>query len=228
MLGAQYCARCRWETLMYKQLRNTGLYRFLKARFAAAALPMKGRVLHQVGWRRSAELGRSVDGNGNYVPWWTYGAIDAMDALLQNDDVVLEFGSGTSTFWLCDRVAKITSVEHDDGWAEEVRSGLGATGEVRLAKLDAGYEGEVSVAVEAGRPPTVVIIDGRRRVECTAALDCLASPPRLVVFDNSDRERYDTALADLRAAYALELKFSGLAPGLTRKTTTSVFCQAIG
>ena len=48
------------------------------------------------------------------VPWWTYGAIDAVEEWLASRARpvrVFEWGSGASTMWLAKRVDQIDSVE---------------------------------------------------------------------------------------------------------------------
>ena len=58
------------------------------------------------------------------IPWWTYGAIDAVQEHLDalgGRARVFEFGSGASTVWLGRRSAAVYSVEHDDSFARVMR-----------------------------------------------------------------------------------------------------------
>ncbi|MER8370170.1 class I SAM-dependent methyltransferase [Mesorhizobium sp. M1378] len=57
-------------------------------------------------------------------PWITRSAIGALDTLLRASDVGVEFGSGRSTKWFANRIAKLTSVEHNRKWYEKVRDSL--------------------------------------------------------------------------------------------------------
>ena len=57
-------------------------------------------------------------------PWLTRNANEILASYLKNSDIGLEFGSGRSTLWLAQRVAKLTSVEHADSWAKQVRKML--------------------------------------------------------------------------------------------------------
>src|SRR6266496_5790869 len=50
------------------------------------------------------------------VPWWTYRAIDVVDAWLSarpHPIRVFEYGAGASTLWLAQRADEVHSVEHD-------------------------------------------------------------------------------------------------------------------
>ncbi len=61
------------------------------------------------------------------VPWWTYDAIDRVEAWIADHDGpvrVFEWGSGASTLWLARRVDAITTVEHHRGFAEHIAPAL--------------------------------------------------------------------------------------------------------
>lgn len=58
------------------------------------------------------------------VPWWTYRAIDVVEAWLgahPRPIRVFEYGSGASTLWLAARTDEVHSVEHHAGFAEHIR-----------------------------------------------------------------------------------------------------------
>ena len=57
-------------------------------------------------------------------PWLTPAAIDLLATLLRPADRGAEFGSGRSTVWFADRVAALTSVEHDPRWHAAVTAKL--------------------------------------------------------------------------------------------------------
>ncbi|MBV9836657.1 MAG: class I SAM-dependent methyltransferase [Solirubrobacterales bacterium] len=127
------------------------------------------------------------------VPWLGQPAIAALSDLLRPTDRCLEWGSGTSTAWLCRRVASITSAEHDPAWFERVRSLLDQdglrTGVVRLLSTDPQEEPSASPYVRlidefADGELDVCYVDGEHRAACiTAALPKLASGGMLVLDD---------------------------------------------
>jgi hypothetical protein len=57
-------------------------------------------------------------------PWLTPGAIRLLESLLRPADRGAEFGSGRSTIWFAERVAALTSVEHDEQWYETISAKL--------------------------------------------------------------------------------------------------------
>jgi predicted O-methyltransferase YrrM len=66
-------------------------------------------------------------------PWLTPAAIRLLESLLRPADRGAEFGSGRSTIWFAERVAALTSVEHDEQWYEAISAKLK---ERRLANVD--------------------------------------------------------------------------------------------
>jgi predicted O-methyltransferase YrrM len=61
-------------------------------------------------------------------PWLSPRAIRFLEEQIQPSWVALEWGSGRSTAWFGARVARLTSVEHDDRWFTIVRRRLTAAG----------------------------------------------------------------------------------------------------
>ena len=58
------------------------------------------------------------------LPWFAYDAIDYLETILQPNFVGLEYGSGGSTLWFAQRIARITSVDHDAQWWARVSAEL--------------------------------------------------------------------------------------------------------
>ncbi|MEO8217377.1 MAG: methyltransferase domain-containing protein [Acidobacteriota bacterium] len=58
------------------------------------------------------------------LPWLGFRGIRALDALIQPDWRVLEFGCGTSTVWLAKRAREVVSIEHDPSWFDVVSERL--------------------------------------------------------------------------------------------------------
>ncbi len=55
-----------------------------------------------------------------FYPWITIEMVNILENVLKKSDVGFEFGSGYSTIWFAKNTAKITSIEHDDGWFKKV------------------------------------------------------------------------------------------------------------
>lgn len=58
------------------------------------------------------------------MPWWSFGAVDYLDARLRSNLEVFEYGSGGSTIFIGSRVRSLTCVEDDNGWAHLVTKAI--------------------------------------------------------------------------------------------------------
>lgn len=177
------------------------------------------------------------------VPWWTYRAIDVVDAWLAarpHPIRVFEYGSGASTLWLAKRADEVHTVEHHRGFAEHVAPHLKEAGaqlqiveptEPAVLKTPSAKEGHagldftdyVGAIDNVDGQFDLIVIDGRAREAClTAALPRLA-PDGIIVFDNSRRARYHAAIL---AAGVHERALRGLTPTLPYPDQTSILTLA--
>jgi predicted O-methyltransferase YrrM len=174
------------------------------------------------------------------VPWWTYDAIDTVEAWLADRPEpvrAFEWGSGASTLWLSRRVGTITTVEHHRGFAEHIAPTLAARPNITSLVVEPvesdrpavpsakeGHKGldfaDYVAAIErADGPFDLIVIDGRAREACLgAALPHLADDG-IVVFDNTRRRRYREAMA---AAKVDVERTTGLTPTLPYPDETSI------
>lgn len=174
------------------------------------------------------------------VPWWTFPAIDAVDRWIaaRNGDVrVFEYGSGASTVWLARRARHVVSVEHDTGFAkiaapmlalpnvelrviEPVRAGASSRAPSgRSGYEDCDFSAYVDSIAEGAAPYDLVIIDGRARAACLErARECVVAGG-LIVFDNTNRKRYQSAL---EGAGRQLTRYRGWAPALPYPSETTL------
>ncbi|MDQ6657062.1 MAG: class I SAM-dependent methyltransferase [Actinomycetota bacterium] len=178
------------------------------------------------------------------VPWWTYRAIDFVEAwLLARPKPVraFEWGSGASTFWLADRVDEVYSVEHHEGFAEMMRSELAKLSKVTFLEVGAPHSFAPRVgsrkigsteldfhdyvhAIDTVQGDfDLVVVDGRAREACMRIAADRLSPGGLIIFDNSHRQRYKAAIA---SSGLHERSFGGLTPTLPYPDRTSVLSKA--
>lgn len=154
------------------------------------------------------------------VPWWTYSAIDVVEAFLagRRGARVFEFGSGASTLWLATRCAELHSVEHHADFANTVQSLLDSDPKrahrttlhvVRAPPSDnpaqpsrkpiaqgLDFADYVQTIHELGGEFDLIIVDGRAREACLhASLEHVCEGGRILV-DDSQRRRYRDAMAD--------------------------------
>lgn len=178
------------------------------------------------------------------VPWWTYRAIDVVDAWIdgrRGQVRAFEYGSGASTVWLAERVAEIHSTEHHTGFAGHMRPTLEkypnvdfrvveavASDQPKVPSAKEGHGGldfasYVDTIAEVGGRFDLVVIDGRAREACLARALPFLDEDGIVVFDNSRRQRYQRAIA---AAPVVERRLAGLTPTLPYPDQTSVLTVA--
>ena len=58
------------------------------------------------------------------LPWWSLGAIRAIEEHLGQDHQVFEWGSGGSTLFLANRCQEVTTVEQNPEWLDKVGNAL--------------------------------------------------------------------------------------------------------
>jgi predicted O-methyltransferase YrrM len=173
------------------------------------------------------------------LAWWSYGAIDAVEAHLARLDGharVFEYGAGASTAWLARRAETVTSVEHDPGFAEFLAPLLPPEGvdlrlvpavqqaEPRTPSNRRGHAGldftdYVATIVQAEGAFDLVVVDGRARVACVRAALPRLSPDGVVLLDNANRDEYAAVIDD--PSLAVEV-LRGATPCLPYPTSTAL------
>ena len=177
------------------------------------------------------------------IPWWTYGAIDAVQKHLESlggRARVFEFGSGASTVWLGRRSTEVHSVEHDHSFADimrrvlvqadvmdsvnliEVRPTTSADPQVRSGRAgedELDFAGYVDALAQVGGEFDVICVDGRARVACALAAIGYLAPGGILVWDDSQRPRYADGIR--RTGLAVR-RFRGFAPSLPYPRETAL------
>lgn len=175
------------------------------------------------------------------VPWWTYDAIDAVDAFLAErpNAKVFEYGSGASTVWAAKRAGSVTSVEHDVHWAGLVEDRIAAYPHARLHRISAdsekhsdplyhstkhGYRDQsfqaYASAIDAlPGPYDLIVVDGRARCACFHHAQAHLAPGGIIVFDNSNRPAYGASISRSEGQIT---RLSGLAPSLPYRDETTL------
>lgn len=178
--------------------------------------------LDEIGWIRSAKEKMPVEQSGDPLPWYTYPAIKFLGPKIQPGLTVFEYGSGNSTLWWADKVAYVTSCEHDEEWSESVKKRIQPNVEYIHCELE--YGGEYSKVIRRYKDMfDVVVIDGRDRVNCAKnSLDALRKDG-VIVWDNSDRDIYKEGYAYLEQNGFKRIDFWGIGPINIYGWCTSVF-----
>lgn len=200
---------------IYKQLRDVSP---LAAPLAVADQLLRPQgFLQASGWLESYRRKVPVSKDGP-LPWFTYAAIAFLQGRIGPDLTVFEYGAGYSTLWWASRVARVASCENDRAWYERMLTQCPAN-----VTLFHEPRGESYWRKAAELSSDVIVIDGRDRVECAKA--CLPGLRQggVIVWDNSDRDRYTKGFDYLKGEGFRRLDFYGMGPVNFTPWLTSVF-----
>lgn len=175
--------------------------------------------LIEIGWVRSCIQKMPYAQDGSPIPWWSYSAIYFLENRLSPTMRVFEYGSGNSTLWFAQRVESVAAVEHSRGWHDRLLPSLPKNARLLLQPLAETKDYENSI-LRVGGLFDVVVIDGRRRNECAESVLQALAPHGVLVWDNSERERYRTGHDSLIYQGFRTLEFSGMGPSHSACFTT--------
>ena len=158
---------------------------------------------------------------GPTEPWISRDAIDRLDELLRPEMIAIEWGSGASTLWYASRVKEVHTIEHDDAWAQRLRTHLGVfkkgkiflhhvpptlRGSEEYMGVGGKYYEDYSSAPGAPDKADAIFVDGRARNACLRTAVRKLTRGGILVLDDASRSRYDTSVVP--EAWALELYYN--------------------
>ena len=198
-------------------------------------------VLTHAPWRSAPELrdwvsttflGRPLLEAG--MPWMTFAAMRWLRAYLRPTMSVFEWGSGGSTLFFAERVARVVSVEYDAAWSSAVRARLQAEGRTNVTLRDLPPEPGPADRIYLSSDPQfagrnfrryatsvldhpdgafdLVLVDGRARLGCVVSALPKLRRDGVLVLDNSEREDAAEACALLAGSGWSVRHFSGPGP----------------
>lgn len=188
-----------------------------------------GRILvtheyiQKTGYLQSILLQKVINTQGNYIPWYTYPAIDLLEDRVTDDLTVFEYGSGYGTLWWAKHVKRTTVVEHNLEWFKKML--LLFPDNVRPIYRELKYGGNYCRTVKDLLPLKfdIIIIDGRDRVNCCKyCLDSLTSRG-VIIFDNTHINDYTSGVSFIKEHGFRELRLYGLTPMTVIDNATSFF-----
>lgn len=180
-----------------------------------------GSFLVVSGWVRSRRDKMPVSAGGEPLPWYTYPSISFLERRIRADMSVFEFGMGNSTAWWSRMARNVITCEHDSGWYDRIANGL--PGNVKPLLFSVDSPEYVGAAAGTAEQFDIVVVDGRRRVECMANSLPALTGRGVLILDNSERERYQEGHMLLRNLGFKGLDFWGIAPLSVKQTCTTLF-----
>jgi hypothetical protein len=174
--------------------------------------------LEEMGWHRSAKERKSIDAQGEPVPWYTYPAMAFIAPRVKPSWQVFEYGSGYSTLWWSKRVATLVSCEHNQAWFDKVSQEIPTN--VTYVRRDLpDYAGEVLKY----EPFNVVVVDGEERLASGENAVKRLTDDGVIIWDNSEIARYqkwfDGYYKDLGFR---KIDFVGMGPQIDRRWGTTI------
>ena len=186
------------------------------------SLLLRTGYMASMGWFHSLEKGRAVNRQLEPIPWITYSAIAFLENRVSPTHRVFEFGAGMSTLWWAGRCHSVHSVEHDHAWVAQLQSLLPTNAKVKHQDLE--YAGQYCRSATAQATPfDIILVDGRDRVNCAIFSINALSDKGVIVWDDTNRQRYQPGLRYLEAKGFKRIDFEGLKPCVVEGSVTSVF-----
>jgi precorrin-6B methylase 2 len=184
---------------------------------------LEKHYLRKEGWNTSVINKLPIDSQGNELPWFTYPSIHFLAERIKKDHIVFEYGSGNSTVWFSKKVQKITSVEHDLAWYSRMKEKFKKIPNITYLHKDlvtSDYQNEI---LKYDKEFDIIIIDGRERVECIINSLSALKNDGIIIWDNSERERYEEGYKFLHENEFKRIDFWGIGPINTASWCTSIF-----
>lgn len=194
-------------------------------------------LLSEQRYFASVKNGEYLDQSDNYVPWFTFPAIEAIKNWDLSNKRVFEYGSGYSTLFWAARAKEVTSIEHHSGWHEKISKLAPSNARLILAPITQKADeyhptpetrnqfSEYAGAIKDFGIFDVIVVDGyaksRVRYQCAQACLPQLAANGLIILDNSDW--LPATASYLRQAGLIEVDLSGVVPGNEYCQTTSFF-----
>lgn len=160
------------------------------------------------------------------LTWFTFAATRHLAARIQPGLTIFEWGSGASTIFFARRGCRVWAAESDPVWLGLIAQRLEPEQDVQLLSFDGATDSYVE-AVRMGPCEgfDLIVVDGRRRIDCLRRGIERLRPGGTLILDDSDRAEYQSALASLPEAEWNVQHFAGPKPAVLWPvfTRTSLF-----
>ena len=180
--------------------------------------------LYETGWINSYINKSPLTKDNRPIPWLTYSFIDFIetrsDCFSSKD--LFEYGAGNSTLYFSNYFKSVYSVEHDKSWYNKLSETAPNNSKIFYSQLD--YNEVYSKFISKfNKSFDFIVVDGRDRVNCIKnSVGCLKDDGCLVL-DDSERSSYQEGLIFLKDKGFKHIEFTGIAPGVKYKKSTTLF-----
>ncbi len=184
------------------------------------------------GWIKSFNHGLSQDQNGNYLPWMTYPFIEYICSKLNNNQVIFEYGSGSSTLFFASKVKKLVTLESSKIWYEITKQRL-AKAKINNVELiyfeDALQNDDYQLFASNYKEKfDLIIIDSLKRFACAINSINAIKPNGAIILDDSERKNYRKIFDFFLNHNFTEKNFPGIAPAGLKIKNSTIFTKVPG
>lgn len=203
---------------MARRARKVALGLYL----APLKLVSKRGFLTAIGWSNTLLTGRPLDGEGQAIPWWSFGATSFLSDRLTDKMKVFEYGAGFSTLWLSYRVGHVTSIETNKEWFARIRPMVPKNVDLRYVEYEPNgeYCRLISGYSEAF---DIVVVDSRDRVRCVKNALGALKPTGVLIFDDAQMPQLQEGTVYLQSHGFRFIDFAGLGPVSDANHCTRIF-----
>lgn len=181
--------------------------------------------LNATGYLQSKITGKPLDNSNNAIPWMNYAIIEFLKERLNGSQTMFEYGMGYSTIFFASRVKSLDSLEYNKEWLEIVKEKASNFPSVRLLYKTLS-ENYVTCINEQEKRYDIIVIDGRKRVECAQNAITFLTDEGVVILDDSERERYAEITSIFQKEGFRKLIFTGLKAIGFRISSTTIFYKS--
>lgn len=173
------------------------------------------------GHLKSSLKMKAVNKSGSPLPWFTYPAIDFLNARDLSGLSILEFGGGQSSLFWAGKSKSVLTFEDDEVWAAEIKAKAPENLEVvlLLSKDNLQASSVRKTLQERNNKYSVIIIDGLARASMVGVAFDYIESDGVIICDNS--EGYGFFQAWQKHKGFLRADFYGHAPGVYHPHCTS-------
>jgi hypothetical protein len=163
--------------------------------------------------------------DGSPLPWMNYAVINFLDERLNKQLKLFEYGSGYSTLYFANLVDQVVSVEYSPDWYEYLKEKI--SNNVKLIYQQYHENGAYCNLVNQQHEAyDVIIIDGRDRVRSAINAIAALSEEGVIIFDDSQREKYFEGINFLLNKGFKKIDFEGIQPAGYHLQRTSIFYRS--
>jgi hypothetical protein len=176
------------------------------------------------------------------LPWTSWGSIEYLRAHVKPGARVLEWGGGGSTCFFVDRGCRVTTIESNEYWKDQIakdatQGRADGAGTLDLQFIPAETKDPAAVqryiaALHQGDPWDVVLVDGLEedylnRIDCmreVAAHPQRVRPGGMVILDDAWRDQYRIVPTEIFSGWR-RMSFRTLGPARLGVTQTDVYLR---